>query len=565
MTHTPDPPRIPASRTPARVSSQRLTFAHDGGFSSSALYRFLLLGRTPEGVRIQVPELWPGNSDDGRGNLSGIFRLGYESHRLNNAAEPPQNASQTWQAWFHAHGWLADLRALSGEDDGGKAPYFAREWVSTWLDANTKWSDVAWAPEVAAQRIVNWIHAWPFLVRNDTAGTFEKRLRRAIGRDSRHIFKSPPKRNQGFAYLRTLKAQVFAATILWENKKRLHAALKHLEEAITAQVLPDGGHIERNPERLSTVLADLLELKALFSITQEQIHAKYLDTGILQNAIDRAAPMLRALCHPDGGLAVFNGGLEGDLDKLDQILAQTDPTTTPPHRAPYSGFQHLNAGTTHIIMDCGKPAAAGQHHHAGVLSFEMSAGTQRLIVNCGARNERDDPWRTALAATAAHSTLSVNDTSSAASAQNGTLRRGPQAVTCKRRDSDDGVVVETSHDGYMNAFGLTHHRAIFIAPSGLDVRGEDRLVGTGGEYFAIRFHLHPDVKASLLGNGAGALLRFGFRHKETWRLRISNGEVALKESVYLGRAGEARRSEQIVISGPLTGNGTLVKWALNRE
>ena len=114
-------------------------------------------------------------------------------------------------------------------------------------------------------------------------------------------------------------------------------------------------------------------------------------------------------------------------------------------------------------------------------------------------------------------------------------------------------------------FGLTHHRALFVGPAGDNVRGEDRLSGTGGEYFTIRFHLHPNIKTSVLGDGLGALLRFGTRQKQTWRLRTSSGEVKLEDSVYLGRDGEHRRSEQIVITGPLTGNGALIKWALTRE
>jgi len=41
--------------------------------------------------------------------------------------------------------------------------------------------------------------------------------------------------------------------------------------------------------------------------------------------------------------------------------------------------------------------------------------------------------------------------------------------------------------------------------------------------------------------------------------------VMLEASVYLGHGGEQRRSEQIVISGPLSGNGALIKWALTRD
>lgn len=542
--------------TPPPPSS---SVSNEGGFVASWLYRQLLRGPAPRGLKLSIPVLWPGSPEVGRDLLTGRFAHDGESHTLVKADVLPPVASRAWQQWFHGLGWLNDLAALSGGERGGEAPYFAREWLSVWMDAHQQYTSPAWAPDVTAERIINILLTWSFLVRDDAAGPFEKRLRQTIGRDVRHIHKSPPPPGSGYARLHTLKGQTYAAVALIARERHIPKVLARLEQEIDRQLLPDGGHVERNPERLADVLRDLLELKAVVAAATGQM------PGFLQNAIDRAAPMLRQLRHPDGGLAVFNGGLEGDPVILDLLLAKTDAGAKAPGRAPYAGFQRMGTGNLAIIMDCGKPGGPGHRHHAGTLSFEMSAGAQRMIVNCGARPGQSDPWRTALAATAAHSTLTVNDTSSAAFSIDGSLHRGPDHVTCSRTDTDDGLLVEASHDGYLNAFGLIHHRALFVGPAGNDVRGEDRLVGSGGEYFSIRFHLHPNVKASVLGEGAGALLKFGTRHKEIWRLRTSGGEVKLESSVYVGHSGEHRRTEQIVISGPLTGNGALIKWAFARE
>jgi len=530
-----------------------------GGFQATWLYRQWLKGPAPKGLRLTIPDLWPGDPDRGREILAGDFRFRKESHPLTLTDPPPATTSADWLAWYHGHGWLIHLKALSDSEDGGEAPYVARERVTAWMDAHHTWSHPAWLPEVTAERVINWIQVWNFLMHDDKSEPFARAVRQTVGRDARHIFKSVPPRSQGFARLHTLKGQVFAALALLGGERRQHKAFARLEDEINAQVLPDGGHMERNPERMAQVLQDLLELRILCIPGLGHV------PGFLQNAIDRSAPMVRALRHLDGGLALFNGGLESSPPWLDQVLAQTDPSTQPPLSAPYVGFQKLSAGALMLIMDCGKPSSLGRRHHAGTLSFEMSVGKQRLIVNCGARPPGDDPWRAALAATAAHSTLTVNDTSSAAFKADGTLRHGPENVTCQRQDTDNGTLIEARHDGYLTAFGLTHQRSLFLSPTGDDVRGEDRLTGTGGAYFTIRFHLHPDVQASRLGGGTGVLLRFGRKTKETWRLRTSSAEITLEESIYQGRAGESRRTEQIVLSGPLSGNGTLVKWALCRE
>jgi uncharacterized heparinase superfamily protein len=49
-----------------------------------------------------------------------------------------------------------------------------------------------------------------------------------------------------------------------------------------------------------------------------------------------------------------------------------------------------------------------------------------------------------------------------------------------------------------------------------------------------------------------------------WRLRAAGAEMSLGESVYLG-SGEARKTQQVVLSGTVAPGGTAVRWALRRE
>ncbi|HEY9164503.1 MAG TPA: hypothetical protein VIN57_07810, partial [Magnetovibrio sp.] len=257
--------------------------------------------------------LWPGTPEIGAALLNGQFAHDGESHNLVSADSPPRSASHAWSKWFHGLQWLTDLAALSGGERGGEAPYFAREWLTVWMEANQQYSPVAWAPDVTAERVINLLRAWSFLVRDDAAGPFEKRLRQTIGRDVRHIHKTVPPTGSGFVRLHTLKGQVYAAAALKGRERCMPKALARLEEEIDSQLLPDGGHVERNPQRLADVLRDLLELKAVIAAATGQM------PGFVQNAIDRAAPMLRLLRHPDGGLALFNGGLEGSPVELDLL------------------------------------------------------------------------------------------------------------------------------------------------------------------------------------------------------------------------------------------------------
>ena len=64
-------------------------------------------------------------------------------------------------------------------------------------------------------------------------------------------------------------------------------------------------------------------------------------------------------------------------------------------------------------------------------------------------------------------------------------------------------------------------------------------------------------------NGQAALLKPA--HGPGWRLRMQGGDLSLMESVYLTRAGQVRRTQQLVVLGEVARERTMVKWSLQKE
>ena len=323
-------------------------------------------------------------------------------------------------------------------------------------------------------------------------------------------------------------------------------------------MLADGGHGERSPTRQLDVLRDLIDIRALLLAGKLEV------PGFLQATIEQMGPMLRLLQHGDGGLCLFNDSNEHDGWQVDLVLQRAGGRPRPLLSGPDSGFQRLQAGRSVVLIDAGAPPPPGldRHGHAGTLSFEMSVGRERLIVNSGAFPGASE-WRRVQRATAAHSTLVVRDTNSSDVLRDGAVGRRPRNVTCRRDEQDGSIWADLSHDGYLGPFGLIHRRRLFLAASGDDLRGEDVLEGRGGGRFAIRFHLHPNVRAGEARGGTMVLLRL--EKGGGWRLRAEGAELGLEDSVYLGVAGEVRRSQQVVLSGDVQDGETVVKWALKRE
>ena len=157
------------------------------------------------------------------------------------------------------------------------------------------------------------------------------------------------------------------------------------------------------------MLLDLLPLRQCF-VARDRLPPKQLS-----DAIDRAMPMLRFFRLGDGALARFNGCGPTPTDALATVLAYDDVEGAPLRAASNSGYARIAQGQTLLIADLAAAPAASvsTNAHAGCLSFEMSAGPQAIIVNCGAPPPDHDDWRLFARSTAAHSTLVFEDTSSA--------------------------------------------------------------------------------------------------------------------------------------------------------
>ena len=238
--------------------------------------------------------------------------------------------------------------------------------------------------------------------------------------------------------------------------------------------------------------------------------------------------------------------------------------------ARHSGYQRLLAGRTLVLFDCGVPPPGpfSCHAHAGSLAFELSAGPQRIVVNCGAAAlPCHRKWETVLRATAAHSTATLADTSNATFLPEGWLSRllgkrlfgGPTDIETSRAESPRGWTVVASHNAYVPVFGIRHERELTLSPQGLALTGIDRFYPVVRRRtplpFAVRFHIHPDVRLSR-AQGGDILLKLP--NGEGWRFR-AGGPVSVEESVYLG-GEQVRKTEQLVLTGSVGEGPAEIAW-----
>ena len=551
----------PGTAPSPSLTGRTLRRVLDAGYGTS-LYRLSLRGRVPDKLRVAPQDPWPGDVTTGDELFQGRYRFaGREALAPNQPPWRLRPDDDEWMAELHAFGWLRHFRASGG--DTARAHMVAL--IRSWIDLCGEWDAQAWSPEVLARRVVAWLDNAKFVLGGDDP-IFRSAFLNSLARQVRHLARVAGGAEAGRPTLAAAYGLIYGGLCLPGEEAKLGRGETLLRRELGWQVLGDGGYVSRSPSEHLAVLRELVGLRAAYDAGNTPAPDE------LQNAIDRMAPMLRAFRHGDGRLALFNGGFEETVEDIDTVLAGADAKGKPQMNAPHGGYQRLSARRGAVIVDTGgpPPAPLARHAHAGTLSLEMSSGKHRIVVNCGSGADRNSEWQAAAGATAAHSTLTLADTSSAELPASGIPGRRPQVVTVERNADEAGNIwLDLSHDGYRGRFGLVHRRRLYLDASGEDLRGEDMLVAVantadaaGALPFAVRFHLHPDVQASLVQGGTAVLLKLG--GGQGWRFRCAGGNVSVDDSIYLGERGHMRRSQQIAVTGEAGADGASIRWALKK-
>jgi uncharacterized heparinase superfamily protein len=525
-------------------------------------YRRLLMGKMPDRILFHPYDALPRKLEDADALLRGRFRFAGETVEAGDGSIFDKPApSELWARALHGFGWLPPLAMAGGEP----ARVLATNLIAQWIKRNARYSEPAWQPEVMARRLSHIFAHGRFVISNSDL-LWRSKLFVSLREQSRMLARIATTAPEGLPRFEAAAICALSGACLTDSAKRLSTGLDLLKREVAEQVLPDGGYASRSPEGLVHAYRFLVMVVDAMTATGHEIPSE------IRSAHDRMAPMLRFFRHGDGALALFNGGRECDGKMVAGLLARDEVRGQPFAFAPHSAYQRMAASRAVLMLDCGslpKPAFS-ERAHAGCLSFEFSTSGQRMIVNCGAAARENASWDNALRATAAHSTVTVADTSMAWILPLGVTRNalgarmmgGPVHIETHRTDTPQGTRVIASHDGYLADFGIVHERALTLSPNGLSLTGADRLIPKGRDLlsFAARFHIHPDVRMSPSQSG-DILLKLP--SGEGWRFRAGGGNVQIEESVYLGTT-TVRRAEQLVVTGQVRDLPAEIAWAFEQ-
>ena len=474
----------------------------------------------------------------------------------------------------HGYSWLRDLAGCCTRDQGVAV---AERIHAAWLKANPKpGKAAAWNIEHAGHRLLSWLVHAPLILSSEP---LRGRTLVAIEDTARWLDRHVAKADDRLGEVAGWVALVAAGLLLPDGKPRRLYAEAGLARALGELVAEDGGVLSRSPIAQMDALALLVELAACY-------RAVKLDPpDALVAMMNLLVPPILSLMHGEGGLGNWQGAGAVSTEKVAGLVRASGVRTRPLKDVRQWGYQRATGGKAILQFDAAPPPLP-RHARAGcasTLAFELSVGGQRIVTNCGgaafAGGQVPHRIEQGLRATAAHSTLVLDDANSTAVLIKGKLGAGVNEVEVDRRTigtargkgAKGATRLEASHDGYAQRFGLTHRRILVLRDDGTELLGEDVLLPagkrgkTGKIGFAIRFHIGRGIDLRLAEDrkGAGLALPDG----SLWQFRVGGdfaGEVSIEESLWVDGSGRPQPIEQLVVQGMTSRSGGTFSWLLKQ-
>ena len=473
---------------------------------------------------------------------------------------------------IHGFEWLRDLAASAPRE---QCTATAERILQGWLAENEVIGrGVGWRVGLAGPRLLNWLVHAPLLLSG--SDKLKGRTLRHIDATARWLDRNVGKAEDRLAETAGWCAIVAAGLLLPEGKPRRMFGEAGLMRALGELIGEDGGVLSRSPADQMEAIRLLVDLSACYRAVRRD------PPQALENVLAALVPPLLTLTHGDGSLGSWQGGGATSAERVRALVAATGVRTRPLRDGRGWGYQRAAARGSVLQFDAAPPPLARHCRHgcASTLAFEFSHGAHRLIVNCGGAGAAGGqiPARIeqGLRATAAHSTMVLDDANSTAVLIRGKLGQGVGETEVDRRVVEtkrgNNVIkasrIEASHDGYAQRFGLVHRRILMLRDDGEELRGEDVLVPAGktgkrGKVgYAIRFHTGPRVTLTLSEDGKGAL--FALPDGQNWQMRIASGQLAIEESMWADGEGLPHPIQQLVWAGLVSRGGGNFSWLLRK-
>jgi len=369
--------------------------------------------------------------------------------------------------YFSSFEWIRDLKA--SQDVTIRA--HIRDIILFWIHSNQRffspsWSDLSWRADIVGIRLWNMLALFDFY---GTSGSevFKQTLVKSMAQQFKQLLRIWDDSEDLLVQFKAIKGIIgFLAASKKISLQKLEYFRDLLADIVEQQILPDGGHVSRNPVVLLFFLRDLIDIRAILS-------RHGVESYVLSRFINQIAPVVRLFRHGDGRLAHFVGNISENeaqflpdkisIPFIDMCLSLADSGRRPPTCADDMGYiRCVNQSGVFLFSSKPEKGLDQDCFCTNLFNFEWSYDRQMVIEKCELL--LDLPEFEGVPA--------------------------DHPVTIIKNIEDEYTFI----DAECKLENLTLNRKIYMSGQETNIRGEDIITGHQSGIFALRFVLSPDIE-----------------------------------------------------------------------
>ena len=461
---------------------------------------------------------------------------------------------------LHNFCWLPALNIKTEKELGC---LILDQWINNFSNYNEKY----WTLDVVTMRLIYWISSYEIIFKNSDL-IFRSKVINNIVKQTKHLFKNISLVSSGVDKIKSLAALILVGNSFEQYEEYTPYGLKNLEDELGNFVNKDGFVKSKNPEDLFWALYFLVLIKEWLMLSRKQTPAFI---NIYINSLGICFKFLR---FSNGDLPLFNGANHINTEKFYDFLESRSYKFESMENI-FCGYAKIKSKKIELFIDANNPSSMlhSRNYQAGPLSFELASSGIKFICNSGSGKNLGEELSYLSSSTAAHSTVTINDTSSCIFQKNVLIRKyfGNSLIEkhniFKQEFKNDKEFIQciVGHDGYEKRFKILHERQITLFKSKNHIEGIDSLKCKNLENknltFSVRFHIHPDIRITkTMGND----ILLSSSGGEGWIFRSPQIPTKIEKNLYFGNSDNIKESSFILLEGNVGNENTNIIWHLEK-
>jgi len=461
---------------------------------------------------------------------------------------------------LHNFSWLPALNIKTEKELGC---LIIDQWINNFSNYNEKY----WALDVVTMRLIYWISSYEIIFKNSDL-IFRSKVINNIVKQTKHLFKNISLIRGGVDKIKSLAALILVGNSFEQYEEYTQYGLKNLEDELGNFVNKDGFVKSKNPEDLFWTLYFLVIIREWLTLSRKQTPAFI---NIYINSLGICFKFLR---FSNGDLPLFNGANQINTEKFYEFLESRGYEFESMENI-FCGYAKIKSKKIELFIDANNPSSMlhSRNYQAGPLSFELASNGVKFICNSGSGKNLGEELSYLSSSTAAHSTVTINDTSSCIFQKNALIRKyfGNSLIEkhniVKKEFKNDKEFIQciVAHDGYEKRFKILHERQITLFKSKNHIEGIDSLKCKNPENknltFSVRFHIHPDIRITkTMGND----ILLSSSGGEGWIFRSPQIPTKIEKNLHFGNSDNIKETSFILLEGNVENENTNIIWHLEK-